>query len=95
MDEMKLKSGVYFSSSSVEVCGFESEQGGIDIDVAIQTILKKKIKWKKMEWKKPERRNSCLRQPVEVADSIQRGKEFIWNSISVVEMQTEAKCLGN
>ena len=47
MDEMKLKSGVYFNSSSLEVCGFESEGGGIQIDSAIRNILKKKRSEKK------------------------------------------------
>ena len=42
MDEMKLKSGIYFNSSSLEVTGFSSDGGGIDLDGSIKKILKEK-----------------------------------------------------
>ena len=40
MDEMKLKSGIYFNSSSLEVTGFASDGGGIDLDGTIKKFLR-------------------------------------------------------
>ena len=39
MDEMQLKSGIYFHSRSHEVTGFATDGGGIKIDNKISSLL--------------------------------------------------------